>query len=46
MVDHFPERVARLEELKTSSLMHSRVRKTGVSSSCKPPMLSPWELEP
>lgn len=37
MVDHFLEKVARFEELKTSSLVHSRVKKAGVSSSRKTP---------
>lgn len=35
MVDQFPVKGAKLEELKTSSLMHSRIRKAGVSSLCK-----------
>lgn len=41
VVDHFPEEVARFEELKTSSLMHSRVRKA------RPPCqaLGSWSLK-
>lgn len=37
MVDHFPGKGAKFEELETSSLLHSTVGKAGVPSLCRTP---------